>query len=352
MTNKIAIALSGGVDSGTAAYLLRQQGYTVIGFFMQLWKEKNAENKASSLESLEAAKKVANFLNIPLKIVDYSSEFKKQIVDYFIDEYQTGRTPNPCVMCNHFIKFGRLLEEARKLGCNQLATGHYARIKKFAKTAKLLRGVDKSKDQTYFLWKLNQQQLNYAIFPIGTLLKKNVRRIAKKNNLPTAERPDSQEICFLTGDYRDFLKSHIPDAFKPGAVVNTKGEKIGKHFGLPLYTIGQRRGFEVQSAVPLYVVGVDIKNNTLIVGRDRESETKSFRVNETNWIQTELKTKDKINCEVQIRYRGPTAKATVHNLPNRRTNIKLTRPQRSVTPGQSAVFYHNNEVLGGGVIQS
>ncbi len=342
--SKIAIALSGGVDSGTAAYLLKEQGHNIVGIFMQLW--------VTSQQSLNAAKQVADFLNIDLHVVDYSKEFKKQVVDYFTNEYRAGRTPNPCVVCNKYIKFGRLLKEAKKLDCEYLATGHYARLESTDRAIKLLKGRDPEKDQSYFLWKLNQQQLEKALFPVGNLLKSEVREIAAANNLPIAKRPDSQKICFIAGDYRDFLKKHIPNAFQPGDVLNTEGEVIGKHFGLPLYTIGQRRGFQTKSAVPLYVTGIDIKNNRLIVGRDQESERKSFSVTDINWVNPALKKEPQLNCEVQIRYRGPIVKAAVERKTENRLKVKLENPLRSVTPGQSAVFYNGRVVLGGGVISS
>ncbi len=352
MLEKIAVALSGGVDSATSAYLLKEKGYNLTGFFMNLWQEKNAENKASSQQSLEAAKQVAEFLNIDLNIVDYSNEFKKQVVDYFTNEYKTSRTPNPCVMCNKFIKFGRLLKEAGQLGCDYLATGHYAQINKADQYFHLLKGKDQKKDQSYFLWNLNQEQLEQIKFPVGGLLKTEVRDLAKDGNLPVAERPDSQQICFIAGDYRDFLKTHIPNAIQPGDVRNTEGEVIGKHYGLPLYTIGQRKGFKVQSAVPLYVIGMNIEKNTLIVGRDEESEKLEFAIENINWILPSVKEDNDVPCEVRIRYRGPLVKAVVKKSADNKGKVKLEQPIRSITPGQSAVFYRNNSVIGGGVISS
>ncbi len=402
---KVAVAMSGGVDSGVAAALLVEKGYEVIGLHLNFWKELREEvggflekvgNRCCSLESLEAARRTAVKLEIPFYVKDYAEDFKKIVVDYFLAEYAAGRTPNPCVVCNQFIKFGKLLEYARALGCDYLATGHYARISSSTApsgprelhsgnpcaiinnrganpnipladpsvadassdipTYHLLKGVDKFKDQSYFLWTLTQDKLAQILFPVGDRKKSEVKKLARVKNLPVSDRPESFEVCFiLDNDYRDFLKRHIPEAIKPGEVVNTKGEIIGKHFGLPLYTIGQRKGFEVRSSVPLYVVGKNLEKNQLVVGRGKESERQKFTVGSVSWILGEgpegLEGKEGVRCDVRIRHQGELLNAKVSSISAKTAEIVLDDPVRGITPGQSAVFYDGEEVLGGGVIE-
>ncbi len=397
---KVAVAMSGGVDSGVAAALLVEEAYEVIGLHLKFWVDdtvdpdagflKKIENRCCDIAGLEAARKTAHQLGIPFYVKDYSKDFKKIVVDYFLTEYAAGRTPNPCVVCNQFIKFGKLLEYARALGCQFLATGHYARISSSAASSdphsqtsrnpcaivgnrganlngllgessvadassdtpvyRLLKGVDDSKDQSYFLLTLTQDKLAHILFPIGDRRKSEVKKIARVKNLPVSGRPESFEVCFVTDkDYRDFLKRHIPEAIKPGKVVNTKGEVIGKHFGLPLYTIGQRKGFEVQSSVPLYVIGSNLEKNQLVVGRGGESERQKFAVGSVNWIGG-LGSLETLECRVRVRYQGPLLNAKVSSI-NAKTAVELGEPTRGITPGQSAVFYRGEEVLGGGVIE-
>ncbi len=349
---KVAIAMSGGVDSGVAAALLVEEGYEVTGIHLRLWKE------GSKGVNEEAARKTAVKLEIPFYVKDYAEDFKKIVVDYFLAEYAAGRTPNPCVICNQFIKFGKLLEYARALGCDYLATGHYARISSSAAPSgprelhRLLKGIDESKDQSYFLWTLTQDKLAHILFPVGDRRKDEVKKLARVKNLPVSERPESFEVCFiLDDDYRDFLKRHIPEAIKPGDVVNANGEIIGKHFGLPLYTIGQRKGFEVRSSVPLYVVGMDGEKNRLIVGRGAESERQKFAVGNVNWISGQVP-EGVVECQVRVRHQGELLNAKVSSISAKTAEIVLDEPTRGITPGQSAVFYRKDEVLGGGIIEN
>jgi tRNA-specific 2-thiouridylase len=395
---KVAVAMSGGVDSGVAAALLVEKGFKVLGFHLHLWAEEfdeeflkklggRWENKCCSTESLEAARKTAGKLGIPFYVLDYAQDFKKIVVDYFLDEYKKGRTPNPCVVCNRFIRFGKLLEYIRGLGCEYLATGHYvrkfkAKSSKLKATYHLLQGVDKKKDQSYFLWTLTQDKLGHLLFPIGEFYKEKVRQIAREKRLPVASRPESMEVCFTPEqDYRAFIRRQIPEAIVPGEVVNTKGQVIGKHFGLPLYTIGQRKGFRIEvgseklevRGVPLYVVGIDVKKNQLVVGRGEESERREFMVGEVNWINPNVKCQmSNVKCHVKIRHQGEMLKAKL-KIKNEKVKIELEEAVRGVTPGQSAVFYKklldagclpassreasragqlsDFEVLGGGVIE-
>ena len=395
--------MSGGVDSGVAAALLVERGYEVVGVYLDFGikacpqRQQPARYCKQSVaggaglrggrglkglkEGRDAAQETAERLGISFCVKDYSKDFKKIVVDYFLAEYAAGRTPNPCVVCNQFIKFGKLLDYARALGCDYLATGHYARISSSAAPSgprklhsinvpladplvadassdvpvrRLLKGIDESKDQSYFLWILTQEKLARILFPIGELRKPEVRKIARTKNLLVSDRSESFEVCFVQDrDYRDFLKRHLPEAIEPGEVVNTKGQIIGKHFGLPLYTIGQRKGFKVQSAVPLYVVGKDLEKNQLVVGRGGESERQKFAVGGVNWIKGEeacLPAGRGVKCEVRTRYQGPLLNAKISSI-NAKTIVELDEAVRGITPGQSAVFYADNEVLGGGIIE-
>jgi len=392
---KVAVAMSGGVDSGVAAGLLVKAGYKCVGFHMKLWHEEqgNFENKCCSTESLEAARKTCHKLGIPFYPIDFSGIFKKQVVDYFLEEYSAGLTPNPCVMCNKFIKFGKLLDYVRRLGFDYLATGHYARIveretqnvrRKTKKnvspiTYHLLRAQDEQKDQSYFLYNLTQEQLAHVLFPVGDYSKKQVKAMAEKWKLPVARRPESQEICFLPEtDYRPFLKRQIPKKIIPGEVVDTNGRVIGRHYGLPLYTIGQRHGFSINGKwkmengkliPPYYVIGKDGKKNRLIVGFGKEAERKEFWVKNVNWLAPRSASEVGINCFVRIRHQGElldcrvkrnTQDARRKNVSRITYHVSLTEPERGIAPGQAAVFYtkyqvssikyQDFEMLGGGII--
>jgi len=376
--------MSGGVDSGVAAALLVGQEYEVTGFHLRFWKEKagDFENKCCDVKSLEAARKTAWKLGIPFYVLDFEEVFKRKVVDYFLREYASGRTPNPCVMCNKYVKFGKFLDYIRKLGFDYLATGHYAHIyeeiqnskhkiqNKFKiknpnfKTYHLLEAKDEGKDQSYFLYNLAQRQLAHILFPVGEYTKKQVREMAKKWGLAVAERPESQEICFFPeSDYRPFLQRQIPEKIVPGEVVDAKGRVIGKHFGLPLYTIGQRHGFKinlksqtslpdrqvsnVKSIPPFYVVGKDIKKNRLIVGFGKETEKKEFLVEKLNWIDPGFRLQASClsgrqavsRLFVRIRHQGELLNCQIVKLSNCQIKVILKEPYRGIAPGQAAVFY-------------
>ena len=350
---KIAIAMSGGVDSGVAAALLVKEGYQCSGFHLHLWsetvKDERFENKCCSTESLETARKTAHQLGMLFYVLDLAKPFKRQVVDYFLKAYAAGLTPNPCVVCNQLIKFGELLNYVRKLGFDYLATGHYARIEK----NHLLMGKDEDKDQSYFLYNLKQNQLAQILFPVGEYQKKEVMAMAKRWHLPVAHRPESQEICFLPGDdYRPFLKRHLKGSIKTGEVVDIKGQTIGQHQGLPLYTVGQRHGFSINPKLqtpvlpPYYVIGKDVKKNRLIVGFGRETEKKEFRIKDLNWLSSDYQEKLKApGLKVRLRHQGEFLKCQF-----RQGRVVLKEAERGVAPGQSAVFYAGDEVLGGGII--
>ncbi|HUV42433.1 MAG TPA: tRNA 2-thiouridine(34) synthase MnmA [Patescibacteria group bacterium] len=352
---KVAVAMSGGVDSGVAAVLLVKQGYKVAGFHLQLWSEREKDqtflNKCCDTASLQSAQRTASQLKIPFFKVDFVAPlFKKRVVDYFLREYGLGRTPNPCVVCNRFIKFGELMTYAQNLGHDYLATGHYARIVK-NKQFHLLKGKDKKKDQSYFLYNLNQKKLAKIFFPVGDYQKKEVIKMAKKWQLPVAERPESQEICFFPeDDYRPFLKRQIKEKIIPGEVVNLKGQVIGKHLGLPLYTVGQRHGFKITDKKvlgPLYVVDKKVKKNQLVVGFGKEVEKKEFLVKDVNWLSGNPPKKE-IKCQVRIRHQGDLLKARIRG--KKEVKVVLDESERGVAPGQAAVFYQGEEVFGGGII--
>jgi tRNA-uridine 2-sulfurtransferase len=354
---KVAIAMSGGVDSAVAAALLVKQGYQCTGFHLHFWaefpKDKGFENKCCSTESLQAARKTAYLLKIPFYHLDFSKIFKKQVVDNFLKSYQEGLTPNPCVICNQEIKFGELLKYVRKLSFDFLATGHYAQAKEDLKGFHLLASKDKLKDQSYFLYRLKQNKLPFLLFPVGGYQKKEVFKMAKEWKLPSAHRPESQEICFLAeNDYRPFLKRQLKQQIIPGQVVNLKGQIIGEHQGLPLYTIGQRHGFSLSSKIqtpllpPYYVIGKDIDQNRLIVGFGRETEKKEFRVKDLNWLAPDHQKKlTSLSLRVRLRHQGELLKCQV-----KKDKVILKEAERGVACGQSAVFYVKEEVLGGGFI--
>jgi tRNA-uridine 2-sulfurtransferase len=347
---RIAVAMSGGVDSSISAWLLKKQGYDIAGFFMDL-----------GFNTSKDARKIARKLKIPFCEIDLRKEFKKSVIDYFVSEYKNLRTPNPCVICNQLIKFGWLLEAVRKKGFDMIATGHYARIKKDKDGIfHLLSGRDKAKDQSYFLHKLDQKQISKIIFPLGELAKKEVLRIAKSKKLKFTGKKESQEVCFIqNGDYRSFLKKHLPEKyFKPGEIINPENKIIGKHRGLIGYTIGQRRGIE-QSATknenkkPFYAIGFRKKENKLIAGPEKDIRSKSMCLKNVTWISktAEKKALDKKWPKVKIRYRHAPALCAIKNRKNNsRMKVEFKKPQRAITPGQYAVFYLKDEVLGGGVI--
>ncbi len=358
--------MSGGVDSSVAAALLKQQGYDVIGVFMKFWTEPRSgsasinadkktdlrryENRCCSSESEKRARQVANILGIPFYVFNFEKEFKKRVVDYFLKEYKEGRTPNPCVVCNKEIKFGLLLEKALKLGADYVATGHYARIKKKGAKLLLLRGRDKNKDQSYFLWQINQRQLSRILFPVGDYVKNKVRAIAKKFNLPVLDIPESQEICFIPTNLNYFLARHLK--IKPGLILTAEGKKIGQHQGLPFYTIGQRKGIEL-SGGPFYVAAKDLKKNTLIVTsffNDKILYSKELIAKNVNWISGR-ESKLPLKIKAQIRYGHKPVLATIAETLSPKTyTIVFEKPQRAITPGQSVVFYTGRKLLGGGII--
>ncbi len=374
---RAVVAMSGGVDSSVAAALLKKQDFDVIGLFLKFWAPNsvnskqqtvnNTENKCCSVEAAEAARRVAQKLDIPFYVLDFRKSFKKQVVDYFISEYKKGRTPNPCVKCNQFIKFGKLWQKAKELGADFLATGHYVRIGiRDTKTLNpkrytLLSAKDKQKDQSYFLWTLKQKQLKHLIFPIGDYTKDEVRKMAKKWELSTAARRESQEICFVFGAVQEFLKKYIKP--KKGKILDLKGKVVGEHEGAAFYTIGQRHSLPLEpktpSQKPYYVVKTDIKKNIVVVGHEKDLYSKELMAEEVNWIDESRVKSKSFECQARIRYGHPKEDSKLKPQ-NSTLKVIFKKPQRAITPGQSVVFYkgesfdgaQDKEVLGGGVIKN
>ncbi|HHY62840.1 MAG TPA: tRNA 2-thiouridine(34) synthase MnmA [Firmicutes bacterium] len=355
----IAVAMSGGVDSSVAAALLVAQGHRVIGITMTTWHwpgpfEGDACGDSFGEEAADSAARVARSLGIDHVVVDLSEEFKKTVVADFVRAYAGGSTPNPCVICNQLIKFDLLHHKARELGADMVATGHYARLRQDAVSGRylLLRPADSRKDQTYMLYRLGQEQLARSVFPLGDLEKVQVRKIAKSIGLEAADRPESQEICFLPpGKYREFLASNEPSFQTPGPIVNTEGHVIGEHRGIAMYTVGQRKGLSLAADRPLYVLEIRPDSNTIIVGPVERLYSSWLEVESTNFIPFDTLS-DKMDVQAKIRYRSPAAKAVIFPAANGRVRVEFNEPQRAITPGQSAVFYDGDLLVGGGIISS
>ncbi len=335
--------MSGGVDSSVVAALIKKSGAETVGVFVHLYP-------SSSKGSEKKAQKVAKVLGIPFYVLNFEKEFKKKVIDYFLREYKKGRTPNPCVVCNKEIKFGFLLKQTKKMKADFLATGHYVKksTKKTELIYKLLRAKDKSKDQSYFLWKLNQKQLKHTLFPIGRYTKEEVKSLAKKFKLPVLNVQESQEICFIKNTCHDFLSRHLK--LNLGKIVDSKGKIIGKHKGLWFYTVGQRKGIKLPGG-PFYVIDKNLKKNLLIVSKDKKDlERKELTTENVNWISGKEPNLP-LDIKAKIRYRHKIASAIICQKKQKTKNrILFKKSQRAITPGQSVVFYKGTELLGGGII--
>jgi tRNA-specific 2-thiouridylase len=344
MTKRVLVAMSGGVDSSLTAALLQQEGFDIEGVTMKL--------TAGRCCDIGSAQAVCNHLGIRHRMIDAQAEFSRDIINDFVSEYCQGRTPNPCIKCNDRVKFPLLLHVARANGFDFLATGHYARIEQDASGSRavLKKGIDEQKDQSYFLYRLTQDQLKQVLFPLGKMLKTDVRSLARALNLPAAERPESQEICFVPdNDYRSFLKEYAPDTLKPGEMVLSDGSVVGKHEGIAFFTIGQRRHLGVSAAERLYVVRIEPDRNRIVLGRSAELQTSEMTVSNPRFIlYDELRSPMKVT--VKIRYRSAAIPATIEPAGSDRVKVAFTQPARGVCPGQAAVFYEGEAVVGGGII--
>jgi len=357
---QVVVAMSGGVDSSVAAALLKQQGYEVVGLMLRLWSEVGSDscalNRCCSPEAMEQARRVADLLDIPFYVIDAQAPFKAFVVDHLVAQYAAGLTPNPCLECNRHIRWDFLLTKALSLGAEFLATGHYARINTLAagpsgRAYQLLKGADENKDQSYVLSIMQPAHLAHALFPVGEYTKAQVRALARELRLPVADRPESQDLCFLAdGDYRRFIQQQAPEAVRPGPIIRTDGRVIGTHAGLPFYTIGQRKGIGVPGPEALYVIELRPESNTLVVGIAAELGRDRLSLGRVNWISGEPP-EAHFRAQVKIRYKAPPAWATVTPGADGTAEVVFDTLRRDITPGQAAVFYDGEVCLGGGIIQ-
>jgi tRNA-uridine 2-sulfurtransferase len=375
----IAVAMSGGVDSSTAAALLHQQGHELVGFSMQLWNQRRINvgpdgeplpSRCCSLDDLYDARTVAGKIGFPFYVVNLEDEFERDVVRPFVTRYLDGLTPSPCVACNSFLKFDKLVELAKKVDAGKVATGHYARVRYDEARGRwlLLRAVNRLKDQSYFLFELTQEQLSYALFPLGEMTKQEVRAIAEAAGLPTAQKPESQEICFIPdGNYARFIERYLnelpvlpqpavqnsgnldPSRLAEGEIVTSSGEVLGRHQGIHHYTVGQRKGLGISASEPLYVVEIDSKHNRVVVGSSEDLLKKDMIVRRLNWIAIDdLLEPNRVTAK--IRSRAEEAAATLMKQDDGSVRVTFDEPQRAITPGQAAVFYDGDIVVGGGWI--
>jgi tRNA-specific 2-thiouridylase len=359
----VAIAMSGGVDSSVAAALLKEDEYNVIGLTMHLWDYESVggnvchESSCCSVESIDDARAVCQSLGIPHYVIDVRDDFEKHVISNFVSEYMSGRTPNPCVLCNSMMKWTSLFARARLLGADMIATGHYAQIVHADAEGRymMLKGIDDGKDQSYALWALTQEQLARTLFPVGRFSKKQIRQFADDLDLKTKDQEESQEICFIPdNDYGRFLRERVPaihEQLKGGEIVNTNGDVLGHHDGYPFFTIGQRKGLGISVGKPLYVLDIDPDNNQIVVGDKADLETNGLIAGSVNWVSIEPP-QEAVEAIVKIRYNDTGKAAGVIPQEDGTVRILFDHNHQAVTPGQSAVFYEDNRVLGGGIIMN
>ena len=357
MKEKVVVGMSGGVDSSVAAYLLKEQGYDVIGVTMQIWEDEEQQRTEENggccgLSAVDDARRVADRLEIPYYVMNFKQEFQEKVVDYFVEEYLAGRTPNPCIACNRYVKWESLLKRSMEIGADYIATGHYARIAKLPNGRFAIRNsVTARKDQTYALYNLTQFQLAHTLMPIGEYEKDQVRRIAQEAGLPVAAKPDSQDICFVPdGDYMAFMERFTGKTYPQGDYLDPEGHVVGHHQGAVRYTIGQRKGLGLAMGSPVYVCGKDMAANTVTVGPNSALFSRGLRANDWNWFPFDTLT-EPMTVTAKIRHSQFEQAATVYPEENGFARVEFTDPMRAITPGQAVVLYQGEMVLGGGTIQ-
>lgn len=355
MKKKVVIGMSGGVDSSVAAYLLKKQGYDVIGITMQIWQEdkefEEREGGCCSLSAVDDARRVANKLEIPFYVLNFRDSFKKNVIDYFIDEYVNGRTPNPCIACNKYLKFDELLRKAEGIGAEYVATGHYAKIEERDGRNLLIRSDDGRKDQTYALYNMTQYQLAHTLMPCGEYTKDKIREIAKEIGLDVHNKKDSEEICFIPdNNHGKYIEETLPGKIQSGNFIDKNGNILGKHKGIVYYTIGQRKGLGLAMGRPVFVTDINPLTNEVIIGPEEDIFKTDLLCKDMNFIAID-KLENEMKVEAKIRYSAKPADAVIRPMDNGRVRVSFKEKQRAITKGQSVVFYSNDIVVGGGVIE-